>query len=370
MPPSEKEQGQIEIHWDLGTAYDFFISAFVLKEPKRFGVRSSWASGMRARLQTEDREILDASLMVLDVPAEWILSLPQPKNVESCLMALAQIPAKERLARLAGRSMNNGEYVQEQQLLQSVSLKGSWSGDDLAQFRELRISQTKARAHVPDAEDLMLILGAWAEAEAFGEQYLHALRSYYDVFFKEEERRIASKLKLALEHAQLRAKALSSVDLIEEISQGIRYDEMPNIKELTLVPSYWIDPLVKIHRIGETHRLWVFGARPAEDSLVPGDPIPDALRTSLKALADPTRLRILRYLKQEPLPLAELAKRLRLRIPTVTHHILALRLAGLVLIHVQSADKGARRKFSVRSDGLEETVQSLKAFLEVDRESI
>ena len=33
-----------EITWDLGTAYDFFISLEVLHEPSKYGIRGVWAA--------------------------------------------------------------------------------------------------------------------------------------------------------------------------------------------------------------------------------------------------------------------------------------------------------------------------------------
>ncbi|NJN55024.1 MAG: ArsR family transcriptional regulator, partial [Anaerolineae bacterium] len=48
--------------------------------------------------------------------------------------------------------------------------------------------------------------------------------------------------------------------------------------------------------------------------------------------------RILKYLSEEPLTPAELARRLRLRPPTVIHHLDALRLARLV--HVTLSQQG------------------------------
>lgn len=355
---------ETQIFWDVGTAYDFFASYVVLKDPKMFGVRSSWASGMRARLQPEDRETLDSSLVIVKSASRWIHSLPQPKDAEHCLAALARVPARDRLATISCCPQEIADCTPEQQLLRHVSENAAWDESDLSKLKAHRTPKKKLNHAGPSSEDLITTLDAWAESESYGEEYLRALRAYYEVFYREEERRIAPKLEKALQHAKERAKQLSSVDLIEEISQGIRYDESPTFEKLTLVPSYWISPFVKLGRLDPSHAIWEFGARPANDSLVPGDPIPDALRMSMKALAEPTRLRILRYLNQEPLPLAELAKRLRLRLPTVIHHISALRMAGMVMIHVQPTEKGHRSLYSVRKEGLDETLRSLRGFLE------
>ena len=369
MPANERTTDRMRINWDSGTAYDFFISQAILKDPKNFGIPSSWASGMRARLQCEDREALDASLAVINIPAKWIYSLSPPKDVEHCLVALSQIKAQNRLATLSCCPTQDNERSPVQQLLVSISERGKWNEADLEDLRACQAQKHKSGHHSLEPKDLALILDTWSQAEEFGEKLLRALRHYQDVFFREEEQRIASKLKQALKNAQERSKTLSSLAFLEEISQGIRYDDLPHIEELTLVPSYWISPFIQIHSTGKNHRLWTFGARPAEDSLVPGEPVPDALRVSLKALADPTRLRILRYLHQEPLTMAELTKRLRLRMPTVIHHLSALRLAGLVSIHVEGEIKGPRQRYGARVEGLDATLRSLKAFLENDHES-
>lgn len=367
------EDDQVKIRWDIGTGYDFFISYAVLNEPKRFGIRSAWASGMRARLQAEDREILDTLLMAVGVPAEWIFSLPAPKSVDGCLASLSRIPKRERLSTLACHPDDEKHRSPTQQLFMNVAKKGTWSETDLEALRAGSKHRTSYLA-ASTGDEFKRVLEAWSCAEAFGERLLEALQNYHLVFFKEEEERIAPKLEQALKHAQERSKTLSTLPFLEEISQGIRYDDVPRIEELALVPSYWVSPFIQIHTLGINSRLWAFGARPADNSLVPGEPVPDALRSSLKALADPTRLRILRYLRQQPLTMGDLTKRLRLRMPTVIHHLSALRLAGLVSIHVETVtplhdkdkSKGNRQRYGVRMEGLNATLSALKGFIESD----
>ena len=57
----------------------------------------------------------------------------------------------------------------------------------------------------------------------------------------------------------------------------------------------------------------VFGARPENMPLIPGDIVPDSLLRGLKALSDPTRLRILRDIAQTPQTASQLSRSLRLR---------------------------------------------------------
>lgn len=107
----------------------------------------------------------------------------------------------------------------------------------------------------------------------------------------------------------------------------------------------------------------LFGARPGTMSIVPGDVIPDALLRGMKALADPTRLRILRYLAQEPQTASELSRVLRLRPPTVNHHLNQLRLAGMVHVFL---DPDGEKKFAARYEGFDDTQDLLNLFVRGD----
>ena len=167
-------------------------------------------------------------------------------------------------------------------------------------------------------------------------------------------------MQAALAHAQKLAEKLPIAALLEELSQGVRYADEPRPAELTLAPSFWITPLLIRSHVGPERELFLFGGRPANASLVPGELVPDALFQALKALADPTRLRILRYLAQEPLTPSELAHRLRLRAPTVIHHLHALRLAGLVYLSFEAKEK----RYAARSQAVEATFAALNQFLQ------
>ena len=156
------------------------------------------------------------------------------------------------------------------------------------------------------------------------------MESYYQAFFEEEEKRIAPVLWEGLAEAQDLAKRMPLTDLLAELSQGVHFEQHLDIQEIVLIPGYWNTPLVLFPEIAEGQMAFMFGVRPTDMSLMPGEPVPDTLLRGLKALADPTRLRILHYLEIESLTPAQLSRKLRLRAPTVTHHLTALRMAGLV----------------------------------------
>jgi DNA-binding transcriptional ArsR family regulator len=350
------------LFWDWGTAYDLFVSLVVLHDPSYFGVRGAWAAGVRARLPTSERETLEQSQVLGQVPFHWIYTLPEPKDGASVLWALEQLPPAERLPALT--LAPEWPPAEVASILEDVAARGTWDEAHREALRAVvgRSSLRSEAREKPSARELPRILDLWAHAEDFGERYLEALHAYQEAFFAEEERRIRPALQEALSRAQELAARLELLDLLEELSQGLRFDERPGASELVLAPSYWCTPLVFFGNVFEGREAWLFGARPPNASLVPGEVVPDALLRTLKALSDPTRLRILHYLSEEPLAPAQLARRLRLRAPTVTHHVKALRLAGLVQLFV-GEDKEAKR-YAARPEAVAVAFSSLQAFLE------
>ena len=351
---------ELKITWDKGTAYDFFASLSVLHYPAKFGLRGAWAAGVRSRLSQEDREFLENVVEVFSMPYTWVINLPEPKDADTVLYAIKQIPAAERLPTLMLSSTSDSPHVDR---LKEVMSRGNWDEEDrdfvISQLRE----KHKDKKYFYSPKRVERLLDYFENAEYFGRTYLAALQSYNEVFFAEEEKRIAPKIEEALESARQLAKELPLLKLLEELSRGLQFEQTPDVDELILVPSYWLSPLLSTYEIAERQQLILFGGRPPGESLVPGEIVPEDLLQVLKALADPTRLRILRYLMQEHLTPAELSRRLRLRAPTVTHHLHALRLAGLVRFVMRGK---LERLYFARMDSIKSTYALLKDFLEQD----
>ena len=349
---------QPKLLWDIGTAYDFFVSLKVLHEPSAFGLRAAWAAGMRSRLPAEARETLEQlhQLKFAILPFHWVHKLPAPKDSQAVLRALAELAPEDRLPEF-GKDPEMPLEVAA--VLSEVEANEAWDdeqvGDILGAFKD------KPEDECPKRESVELMLEWWSRRGEFGERLLSALRAYHEVFFAEEENRIRPALQLALEQAQLRATQISVLDLLEELSQGVRLEEGFETPELVLAPSYWGTPLIIYGRATKDRTIILFGARPREASLVPGEVVPDALLRTLKALSDPTRLRILRYISEEPLTPSQLSNRLRLRSSTVVHHLDLLRLATLVQFSI--AGHGVERRYSARPEVIAAIFANLEAFL-------
>jgi DNA-binding transcriptional ArsR family regulator len=324
--------------WDVGSAYDLFTSLTVLHDPNRYGLRGSWAAGVRSRIPTEHRDFLQEVAEHHYVwPIPWLASLTGPKDSATVLEQLDEIPTAD-LLRVLSQSYMADEV---KALLYQVAEKCSWDDADKQTLHDVYVEmyrkEGQKKKRITD-EELENTLNVWADPEGFGKSWLAAVKAYYEVFFREEEMRILPALQQSAAYAQEAAQTISFWALLTDLSQGLKFDydekKVGNMREVVMIPSFWTTPLSLFMAADHNHERWLFmfGGRPDGMSLVPGEAVPELLYQTLKALADPTRLRILRYLAEEPLTPAELARRLRLRPPTVIHHLDTLRLARLVQV--------------------------------------
>jgi DNA-binding transcriptional ArsR family regulator len=352
-----------QLTWEIGTAYDLFTSLDVIHNPGRYGLRGSWAAGVRSRLPVEQREFLQNSVENHNLWAiPWLVNQIGPKSSAAILQKLADIPAEQRMKELALCYMADDQRA----LLFRVADEGGWSPDDKETLRaiyaRLYKEETGKSKKISD-EELEAKLSAWADTAVYSQKLLEALTHYFEVFYKEEEARIQKPLEARIAEAKALAENLPLPDLLNELSQGLRFEfeQTADMEELVMIPSFWSTPLSMFTSFSHDKKRWLFlfGGRPDGVSLVPGEVVPELLYQMLKALADPTRLRILRYLSEEPLTPAELARRLRLRPPTVIHHLDALRLARLV--HVTLSVNG--RRYEARHEAIQTVSSMLDRFL-------
>ena len=365
---SEQAAPSPEIKWDFGTAYELFISLHVLHQPDYFGIRPAYAAGVRSRIPAVERKLLEDVYPVTGVPLRWLHGLPAPKDAISALWALKQIPPAERMFKLQRLDEHYHEDDPENQAkhkifketLQRIAADGKWNPEDSEFF--LKIFGKKD--HGLKKEALERCLDWWSRPEELGEGFLSAIQAYYQAFFEEEEKRVRPVLKAGLERAQNLATTLNIEELFAELSQGIQMGDEFRVNKFIFAPAFWTTPLIFFDKFDRDTLFLTFGVRPMDMSLIPGESLPDGLVRALKALADPTRLKILYYLSHEDLSPSELARRLHLRAPTVTHHLNEMRLASLVNVVIS----GQERKYTARRETLQATFTSLQDFLKITKE--
>jgi DNA-binding transcriptional ArsR family regulator len=351
------------IEWDSGTAYELFVSLHVLHDPDRFGIRASWAAGVRSRIPAAERKLLEEISPLIGVPLNWLHSLPEPKDAISALWALKQISPAERLIKMMRLDQpceepgdESKKHEQFCETLLKIANTGQWSAEDV----DLLEKMWEKKTHSTKRQSVERFLDRWSRPAELGENFLSALQSYYQAFFEEEEKRVAPVLTSALDRARELSATLTLDKLFVELSQGVQLGDEFRASKFIFVPAFWATPLIFFEKFDPDTQLVVFGARPADMSVVPGETLPEGLVRSLKALADPTRLKILFYLSHESLTPSELARRLQLRAPTVTHHLSELRLASLVELSTEHDE----RRYAIRKQALDLAVDSLNSFLQ------
>lgn len=280
--------------WDESTAYDLFVSLYVLHRPEQFGLRASWAAGVRSRVPMYQREFLESAQTFLPVPLRWLYLLPAgSRNAAGALHALAQLPIEERLPSLSLTPQTSPHLTST---LRHITLRQTWDPAELEVLR--KHFQRKGQIFKP--ADLQRFCQAWARPGEFGERFLQALGSYYQAFFAEEEERIRPALLSGRERAAELAARLELTALLDTLTGGLHFATLDSLRKLVLAPSFWAGPLAFFQRIQPGGMIIAFGCREDETGLISGDNTSDQLVGALKAVSDPTRLPILRYLAASP----------------------------------------------------------------------
>ena len=189
------------------------------------------------------------------------------------------------------------------------------------------------------------------------DRILEVLRAW-QVPFAEIEDRVRTILERDYDDRASDRERLAPADLIETTTGGVRYLPEPGITRVVLGPSYFSRP----YNFLMSARDWRFFGYPVADSaLGPSDALtpPLALVRLHRALGDETRLRILKLLASRDLYLTEIAQQLDLSKPTIKHHMIQLRAAGLVTI----TDSGSVMYYTLRRNRLDDASAEIKQFL-------
>lgn len=155
--------------------------------------------------------------------------------------------------------------------------------------------------------------------------------------------------------AQDRTRAAAGKDpagVVDAATGGLHIEEWSGLERVVLVPQSHLRPFNSY----DVWRTVVLVLYPAREPGAAGEP-PDRLLRLTRALADASRLKILRGLTRSPRSLAEIARRSRLGKSTVYHHLVILRAAGLVAFSLQGG------RYSLRTAPLDELPALVRSFL-------
>ncbi|MNO26499.1 Bacterial regulatory protein, arsR family [compost metagenome] len=153
---------------------------------------------------------------------------------------------------------------------------------------------------------------------------------------------------------------MDGMEAYEQATGGMRLYPNDLLKRVVLVPQYHSRPLVTSNIHDE-----VIFTHYSCDIISPdrGHPAPALLRIT-RALSDETRLCILRLLAHKQMTFTEIVREIGLAKSTIHYHLIALRAAGLVIVHYYS--KGMEFKnveYSLRLDALNDLPLQIGSYL-------
>lgn len=175
------------------------------------------------------------------------------------------------------------------------------------------------------------------------------LREWDLRYFSTVDPRILEGLQQEASTLKSRLGEMSGMEIYEMATNGMRLYPSDTLAQVVLIPQYHARPLVT-SSIFETIIFTQYSCDLFPP--VPGYPAPGLLRLT-RALSDETRLRILRLLAGKQMTFTEITRDIGISKSTIHYHLIALRAAGLVIVHYQA--KGTEFKsveYSLRREVL------------------
>jgi DNA-binding transcriptional ArsR family regulator len=354
------------LRWDHGTAYEILLSTNTMMQPKAHGLSAPWAAGVRKRLspqsQADFKNFFGPAFGIFNyTPLHLVHEMDHPKTVSRFLDYVEAIPDEDFPRRAHYPIFEESTTLR---IIERVLDHEAVSEEEIEEYRRA-VGKSRIMSP-PSTSDMHRLLDEMRHPGETKRRWLALMREYQAVFFASEEARLGPVLEKTLEDARALSRKLSTVDLIERLSNGYTISEESDLEELILVPSIWSHPFVVPLKLAPRQLLLAWGTRPPGYRLAPGETVPDQALLVLRALADPTRLRLLRLLATEPRTPQALARELKLTLPTVSHHMRELRVAGLVRMEAQVQDRGRENRYAVRWQAAERAFSELGRFVTVD----
>lgn len=132
---------------------------------------------------------------------------------------------------------------------------------------------------------------------------------------------------------------------------------LDDLERILFVPSAFSPRRLMFYRVGKVQ---IFFYTPAPESPAELEELPESLVLGLSALADPTRLKLLRFITTGMMPAQEMAQRLSLNESTVSRHLRLLVEAGIV---GRERYEGKYIYYSLQSERIEQLAAQIRGYL-------
>lgn len=340
---------------ETGTAYELVLAGLAVVDRdghRRWDAGAAWRDRARAvddgaLVRRLDRIARESWVSLLGAARE----MDADRTAHNLVGALETTDAREAVLHLVGayrrviRRATPGEVI-----------RAAVDGDRGAQ-REFR------RTSFPALRDWQATL-RWAlgrDADEVRAELVATLRQLADEVLGPGETGLATLQDRDARSVRELAGTMGPESLIAAVAPGITYVPEVGQTEVVLVPDGIVRPSVVVL----DHRASLIICYPATADRTAADAPPERLVALGKAIADETRLRVLRLLGESPLTGSELAERLAVPRTSLHYHLGLLRAAGLVEIAMDDARYGRLR---LRDEALDDVGRLLAAFVLDERE--
>jgi DNA-binding transcriptional ArsR family regulator len=336
----------VHVRVEASPVYDFLAALFAVHRHGRglqFDCPDPWvraarralgASCLRDLVRFAGGRALFVSLVAL------LERRAGPVTVPDFLRQVEALPAHELLLVLLGSS--RAARPAREHLLAVLTTRGADREQALRRFAE-RFPEELGR---PTALRL-----ARTDPEVTRARLVRLLQRFYDAVYAAEEGRVWPLILRDAEDKRRRLGQVPAETFVEEATGGWVADPA-TAPEVVVAPSWYVRPylLVADHVGTRTYVVPVADPSRAED---PGERL---LRVA-RALADETRLRIVRMLARQEMYVQQVAEALGTSHVTALHHLATLRAAGLVRV----VERRNLRYYQLRPEALEEAARGLES---------
>lgn len=347
----------LPIEFDVTPRFEAFYALYTLTNTAPSSL-DPWKERALMRLP---RDFDRVAKRVAPVPLFWPLladalqGTPGEMTFEEVLAAVRDMPPDELKANVLSGIFHDAATVQSlvsgkktlRQILTSDKLRGA----------EL-LTHFGLRPYFAHSDAVSAMGRLVSDPESFREELALVLQRFWQTGFKRDWSALEPVLRAESFHMKDLHENESLGELIIELNLPITVDEKAGElrqKSGAVIKYDRIDRLSVIPSSFNTHRWWAkYETRPQRFSLYfpvkrdaaspnrlveqdrevqePSRPSQSALNPEsvFRALGDTTRYAIASVLARTPTTSAELARSLRVSKPTITHHVQALRAAGLI----------------------------------------
>lgn len=187
-------------------------------------------------------------------------------------------------------------------------------------------------------------------------QTIKLLEEWEQAYFKGVDPAVIKELKEEAVRTQQLVGEMDPIDLVEQATYGIRLEGIHPGTTIFLSPQYHARPF---NFFANYEDLFI-AQFPSDILQVSGEPPPGLIRLTT-ALADPTRLKILRLLADGERSFTDIVKNFSTSKSTIHYHLISLRASGLVRVHVKAKEA---MRYSLRRTTIGELGTTLNRFLE------